>query len=170
MSTDHGTRPLGALALVLALGALHFGWMADEQVAKGAGAGPGAPGASAAATPSAAAEAPQYGTVTFPVSCSAPAQEQFNRAVGALHSFFYPETIKAFTRVLELDPGCAMAYWGIGRSQPPNPLVLPFPPGTFERGLEAISKGKALGPKTQRERDWLDAAEAYFSEPETVPY
>jgi tetratricopeptide (TPR) repeat protein len=104
------------------------------------------------------------------VSCNGAAQEQFNRAVGMLHSFYYPETIKAFNRVLQLDPGCAMAYWGIARSQPPKPLVVPFPPGTFERGLEAISKGKELGPKTERERAWLDAAETYFSEFKTVPY
>lgn len=116
------------------------------------------------------AEAPRYGSVSFPVSCSAPAQRQFDLAVGALHSFFYPETVKAFTRVLEIDPGCAMAYWGIARSQPPNPLVQPFPPGTYQRGREAIAKGKALGPATQRERDWLEAVEAYFADPDAAPY
>ena len=104
------------------------------------------------------------------MSCSPEAQRQFDLAVGALHSFFYPETVKAFERVLEIDPSCAMAYWGIARSQLPNPLVLPFPPGTFQRGLDAVAKGKALGPKTQRERDWLDAAEAYFADPDTLGY
>jgi tetratricopeptide (TPR) repeat protein len=147
--------------------------MAHKEGMSGTAAAPapradGGTGATAAA--GAAGDAPTYGTVTFPVSCNAAAQEQFNQAVGALHSFFYPETIKAFTRVLEIDPQCAMAYWGIARSQPPNPLVSPFPPSTFERGREAVAKGKALGPKTQRERDWLDAAEAYFAGPDDVPY
>ncbi len=143
---------------------------------QGAAAAPETSGAVSAVKPAAAAAAsapaaePNYGTVSFPVSCSAPAQRQFDLAVGALHSFFYPETVKAFSRVLEIDPQCAMAYWGIARSQLPNPLVQPFPPGTFQRGLEAIEKGKALGPRTQRERDWLDAAEAYFADPETISY
>jgi len=160
--------------------ALLFGCRAHEEAAKttaasAARAAPATAASPAGATPatfttSAAGHAERYGTVSFPVSCSAPAQEQFNLAVGQLHSFFFPETIKSFTRVLELDPGCAMAYWGIALSQPPNPLVLPFPPGAFERGLEAISKGKALPPRTQRERDWLEAAETYFAESKTVPF
>jgi tetratricopeptide (TPR) repeat protein len=169
MNTDHSTRAPGALALVVTLCALTSGCMAHTESTKSAAAAPGPSGGNAGME-NVAAEAPQFGTVNFPVSCSRPAQEQFNRAVGMLHSFFYPETVKAFNGVLELDPGCAMAYWGIARSQPPNPLVVSFPPGTFERGLEAISKGKVLGPKTERERDWLDAAETYFSESNTVPY
>ena len=36
------------------------------------------------------------GTVHFPISCSPEAQRQFDRAVAMLHSFYYPETIKAF--------------------------------------------------------------------------
>ena len=158
-----------ALALVVAVTALAFGCMAHTEASPSAATAPGLSDGNTGAR-AVTAEAPQFGTVSFPVSCSGPAQEQFNRAVGMLHSFFYPETVKAFNRVLELDPACTMAYWGIARSQPPNPLVASFPPGTFERGLEAISKGKALRAKTQRERDWLDAAETYFSESNTVPY
>lgn len=37
------------------------------------------------------------GRVHFPISCSPEAQRQFDRAVAMLHSFYYPETIKAFT-------------------------------------------------------------------------
>src|SRR5215470_10561633 len=163
MITHYESRVLGALALVAAVSASAFGCKGHTEAATSPAAAPG-PSGNHAHTGNGAAEALQFGTVNFPVSCNGAAQEQFNRAVGMLHSFYYPETIKAFNRVLELDPGCAMAYWGIARSQPPNPLVVPFPPGTYERGLEAISKGKELGPKTERERAWLDAAETYFSE------
>ena len=31
-------------------------------------------------------------------------------------------------------------------------------------GFEAIQKGKSLNPKTQRERDWLAAAEPFFKD------
>ena len=85
-----------------------------------------------------------------------------------LHSFYYPDTIKAFKKVTELDANCAMAYWGIALSQRPNPLVPPFAPEALQRGFEAIQKGKSLNPKTQRERDWLDAAEPFFKDSASV--
>ena len=59
----------------------------------------------------------QYGIVHFPVSCKPGVQEQFERAVAMLHSFFYPETVKAFEAIIATDPDCAMAYWGRGQSQ-----------------------------------------------------
>lgn len=105
-----------------------------------------------------------FGKVHFPVSCTPGAQEQFDRAVAMLHSFFYPETVKAFTQVAETDPTCAMAYWGIAISQRPNPLVPPFSPQALKQGYDAVEKGKSLGPKTQREADWLDAMELFFKD------
>jgi tetratricopeptide (TPR) repeat protein len=145
------------------------GCLAHEGAVNGPGASPVAAPAVAPMAPS-VTEEPRFGTVGFKVSCSAAAQHQFDQAVGALHSFFYPETVKAFGRVLELDPGCAMAYWGIARSQLPNPLVQPFPPGTWQRGREAVARGLALGPATPREREWLEAAGAFFDGPEDQPY
>ena len=112
--------------------------------------------------PSAATE--KYGSVHFAVSCTPAAQEQFDRGVAMLHSFFFPETIKAFTKVAEIDPSCAMAYWGIAISQRPNPLVPPFSPAALMQGYEAVEKGKSLGPKTQREADWLNAMELFFKD------
>jgi hypothetical protein len=81
-----------------------------------------------------------------------------------LHSFYYPETIKAFNEVTAIDPACAMAYWGIAVSERPNPLVGPFASEALQLGFEAIQKGKSLNPKTQRERDWLVAAEPFFKD------
>ena len=52
----------------------------------------------------------KVGEVSFPISCSAAAQKEFNRGVAILHSFFYPEAGKTFTKVTELDPSCAMGY------------------------------------------------------------
>jgi tetratricopeptide (TPR) repeat protein len=108
-----------------------------------------------------------YGSVHFPVSCSPAAQQQFDRAMTMLHSFFFPETIKAFTAVVELDPQCAMAYWGIAISQRPNPLVGPWDAATLQRGVGAIAKGKALA-WTDREIAWLDSMELFFKDYQTV--
>src|SRR6266508_1007909 len=100
----------------------------------------------------------QYGAVHFPISCRPGVQEQFERAVAMLHSFFYPEDVKAFEAIVAADPDCAMAYWGLAISQRPNPLVPPWAAESLKRGLDAVQKGKAVA-KTERERDWLNALE-----------
>ena len=48
----------------------------------------------------------QLGSVHFPISCSQDAQRQFDRAVALLHSFFYPETVKAFSAIAQAEPAC----------------------------------------------------------------
>ena len=110
----------------------------------------------------------QLGRVLFKTSCSPDAQKQFERALAMLHSFFFPETIKTFSAVLETDPSCAIAYWGIAISQRPNPLVGPFDAATLKRGLDAIEKGEAIGAKTERERDWLAALKEFYKDYDTV--
>lgn len=104
------------------------------------------------------------GRVLFQTSCTPEAQKQFERALAMLHSFFFPETVKAFSAVPETDPNCAIAYWGIAVSQRPNPLVGPFDAATLKRGLEAVQKGQAIGAKTERERDWLAAIEVFYKD------
>jgi tetratricopeptide (TPR) repeat protein len=110
----------------------------------------------------------KLGRVLFKTSCTPEAQKQFERALAMLHSFFFPETIKTFTAIPEMDPACAIAYWGIAISQRPNPLVPPFSAEVLKRGLDAIEKGEAIGAKTQRERDWLAALKAFYKDYETV--
>jgi tetratricopeptide (TPR) repeat protein len=110
----------------------------------------------------------QLGRVHFKTSCSPEAQKQFERALAMLHSFFFPETVKAFTAIPATDPSCAIAYWGIAISQRPNPLVGPFDAATLKRGLDAIEKGEGIGPKTQREVDWLAALKEFYRDSDKV--
>jgi hypothetical protein len=70
-----------------------------------------------------AAKSEKLGRVLFKTSCSPEAQRQFERALAMLHSFFFPETIKAFSAIPQADPSCAIAYWGLAVSIRPNPLV-----------------------------------------------
>ncbi len=95
-----------------------------------------------------AARPEELGRVLFKTSCTPEAQKQFERALAMLHSFFFPETVKAFTAIAETDPNCAIAYWGIAISARPNPLVGPFDAATLKRGLDAVEKGEAIGAKT----------------------
>src|ERR687887_2029996 len=110
----------------------------------------------------------KLGRVLFKTSCSPDAQKQFERALAMLHSFFFPETVKAFSAIPETDPSCAIAYWGIAISQRPNPLVGPFDAAILKRGLEAVQKGKSIGAKTERERDWLAALEEFYKDYDKV--
>src|ERR1700729_1552646 len=115
------------------------------------------------------ADEERLGAVNLPISCSPTAQQQFNRAVALQHSFFFPETVKAFTAIAEKEPTCAMAYWGIAISQRPNPLVGPFPGDILKRGWEAIEKARAASQKTEREVAWIEALAAFYQDYPTVP-
>jgi hypothetical protein len=109
-----------------------------------------------------------FGNVHLETSCSTAVRAQFDRAVAMLHSFFYPETEKAFRAIAEREPTCAMAYWGIAISQRPNPLTAPFPPQLLQQGWEAIQKARAANPQTPRERDWIEALALFFEGHATI--
>jgi hypothetical protein len=103
----------------------------------------------------------QLGKVHFETSCTPQAQQLFDRAMLYQHSFWYSASRRTFEDVLKEDPQCAIAYWGIALSYLYNPHAPP-PPGNLPLGLEAVKKGQALGAKTQREKDYIDAIAAMY--------
>lgn len=103
-----------------------------------------------------------FGSTHLATSCSAETQPQFDRAVAMLHSFFFPETVKAFTAIAAAEPSCAMAHWGIAMSQRPNPLVPPFSKELLQAGWEAIQKARAAHAPTEREREWIEAVALFY--------
>ena len=76
----------------------------------------------------------QFGTVRFPTSCQVAVQPAFERAVAILHSFFYPESVKAFEAVIAADPDCAMAYWGWRSASGPTRSCRRGPPRASSAG------------------------------------
>jgi hypothetical protein len=115
-------------------------------------------------------KAEKLGKVHFPVSCTPEAQQRFDRAVSMLHSFWYPQGLKAFEEVATTDGNCAMAYWGMAMSRRANPLVGPPDRAALQDGLAAIAKAKAANPVTQRERDYIAAIETYYQDWENRDY
>ena len=109
-----------------------------------------------------AADRDQLGTVDFAVSCSAEAKPIFNRAIATLHSFWFQVAIEAFQEVLEADPECGMAEWGIANASWGNPLGTARRPEALQAGWDAAQRAKALGAKTQRERDYIAAIERLY--------
>ncbi|MEP7067628.1 MAG: hypothetical protein ABI789_00245 [Usitatibacter sp.] len=112
----------------------------------------------------------KLGTVKFPTSCDAKVQGDFERAVAMLHSFWYNAAEKAFQEILAKDPSCAIATWGYASIIMNNPLA--GVGATLEQAKKAqaaIDNGRAIGARTQRERDYIDAVAAYYDNFENRP-
>ena len=111
----------------------------------------------------------KLGTVRFATSCAAGAQPAFGRAMALLHSFEFAPAIEGFTAAGTADPGCAIAYWGIALSRWGNPFAAGIKtPAQLEAGRAAIARARTIGAKTDRERDYIAAAERLFADFETI--
>ncbi len=105
----------------------------------------------------------KLGKVQFANSCSAAVQPKLQRAVAMLHSFWYGAAEPAFEEIAGEDPTCAIAAWGFASILMSNPLAgAGASPKDAERAQMAIDKGRAMGAKTERERDYLEAVAAYY--------
>ncbi|WP_298320389.1 hypothetical protein [uncultured Aquimarina sp.] len=107
-----------------------------------------------------------FGEVNFSESCSYETRETFNLAISLLHSFEYIESEKAFVKVIDQDPECAMAYWGVAMSiyhglwAPPEQSVL-------EKGTKLLAIAEKL-PKSKKAEQYLEAIGAFYKDWETV--
>jgi len=111
----------------------------------------------------------KLGTVSFPTSCAPAVQARFVRAVALLHSFWYEEAEKAFGEVAAADPSCAIAQWGVAMSLY-HPIWSPPTAAELKRGQDAVAKARAAAAKTERERDYVAAIEAFFKDADTVDH
>ena len=98
----------------------------------------------------------RLGTVHFQTSCNEAAQRRFDRAMRYQHSFWYRQAKEIFEDAAKADPECGIAYWGVALTLLNNPHNPP-PAPNLPLGLAAIEKAKAIGAKTERERDFIDA-------------
>jgi len=119
---------------------------------------------SAAAAPAQEKAPEKLGKVVFPTSCDAKVQPRFERAVALLHSFSWQEGEKAFREVLEVDPNCAIATWGIASILIGNTFGVGPTPEEAQKAKETIARGRAIGPKTERERYYIEAVAEYYDQ------
>jgi hypothetical protein len=104
----------------------------------------------------------RLGRVSFPVSCTAEAGRRFEHAMAGLHSFWFEEGRRAFGAVLEADPNCAMAHWGLALNAWGNPFT-GGPSGTaLLEGAEAAKRASAEPPRSDRERGFIAATTALY--------
>jgi len=104
----------------------------------------------------------ELGTVHFATSCSPTVQAEFNRGVALLHSFWYEEADKAFHKVAQEDPKCAMANWGITMSSYHQLWNYPDK-DELTAGDKLLRKAEAL-KATPREQEYIHALHAYFQD------
>ena len=111
----------------------------------------------------------QLGKVSFPVSCSPASQKEFERGVALLHSFGYEEAEAQFAKIVQNDPSCAMAHWGIAMSlfhqiwERPQEAAL-------QRGHEEMAKAQKIRAKTPREQGYIAALAIFYSDPSPKDY
>ncbi|PYN38446.1 MAG: hypothetical protein DME01_02545 [Candidatus Rokuibacteriota bacterium] len=86
-----------------------------------------------------------------------------------LHSYWFTEARKVFDAVIAQDPKCAMAYWGLAVNYLGNSLAAVPSPKDAAAAAEALDRARAIGPKTQRERDWIEAIGAYYRDYDKAP-
>ena len=111
----------------------------------------------------------KLGTVRFQISCSPKVQAPFSRAVAMLHSFWYNEAEKAFSRIGDTNPKCGMTYWGVAMSNY-HPVWAPPNPAELKRGAEAAEKAVAIGAKTARERAYIGAIAAFYRDSDRLDH
>jgi len=122
--------------------------------------------------PSNAETVPLYtnlGSHTKRISTNVAATQQyFDQGLRLVYGFNHAEAIRSFTRAAELDPTCAMCYWGIALAYGPN---VNAPMDAASGGAAYAAAQKALGLKsraTAAERAYIEAvAQRYAETPPT---
>lgn len=98
------------------------------------------------------------GNLHYPITTSSlKAQEFFEQGLRLVYAFNHWEAIQAFKTASDLDPDCAMAYWGLALAFGPN--LNDWNPMDRERlALEAIKKAQSKKERiSQVEKDFIDA-------------
>jgi hypothetical protein len=115
-----------------------------------------------AATAAAAGPASDLGKVDFPNSCAERAQPPLQRAVALLHSFWWGRAEDAFRDVLKEDSSCSIAAWGIATVRMGNPFGAGPGAPDADAARAALMQGNQTPAGTERERDYVRAASAYY--------
>jgi tetratricopeptide (TPR) repeat protein len=94
------------------------------------------------------------------------AQRYFDQGLAFLYGFNHAEAIRSFTQAAEIDPQCAMAYWGVALANGPhinNPTV---DEESAKAALEALTRAREfVRQAAPTERALIDALGARYAMP-----
>lgn len=105
----------------------------------------------------------QFGSVNFEMTCDEKSKKDFDLAVELLHSFEYDESEKVFAKIIDENPGCAMAYWGVAMCNF-HPLWTPPSEAELLKGNKAIEIAKTITKKSKRESAYINSIAAFYKD------
>lgn len=111
----------------------------------------------------------QFGSVDFDMTCDTNTRTDFNLAIELLHSFEYDEAEKAFAKVIDETPNCAMAYWGVAMCNF-HPLWTAPTEAELEKGTKAIAIAKSITTKSAREAGYINAIGLFYKDWNTTDH
>ncbi len=93
-------------------------------------------------------------------------QQWFDQGLMLTYGFNHDAAERSFLKALELEPECAMCWWGASLVLGPN-INAPMPPEANAPAYERLQAALALAPEaTERERAYIEALSArYTAEP-----
>src|SRR5437879_1605574 len=97
------------------------------------------------------------------ISCSPAVAAKFDRALALLHNFWYRRALEGFQQVSNVDPECAIAYWGAAMTY--NHPFWDAPSSADETAAWGlVQKGLAAKKMSPREKLYLNAVAALFKD------
>lgn len=107
------------------------------------------------------------GTHTRKIATKNPeAQKFFNQGLNFMFAFNHDEAIRGFRQAAELDPDCAMAYWGIALASGVNINDPRFPPEKAKTAFAALQKARANAKgESDVNRALIQALAARYADP-----
>ncbi len=104
------------------------------------------------------------GSLHHPVTTTQPrAQRYFDQGLTLLYGFNHREAIRSFRSAAKLDPGCAMAYWGVAYALGPH-VNRPMAPEDTAAAWAALQQAlKASGNGSPREQAYVAALEKRYA-------
>jgi tetratricopeptide (TPR) repeat protein len=109
------------------------------------------------------------GAAHLATSCNAAAQQEIDRGVALIHSFWYLEAEKSFRRAADADAQCGMGWWGVAMSNL-HPLWAPPTADELKVGQQTAEKAKQVGAKTPRELAFIDAINAFYTDADKLDH
>jgi hypothetical protein len=85
----------------------------------------------------------KLGRLSFPTSCDPKVQAEFERGVAMIHSYWFIYARRTFDGVLQQDPTCAIAYWGVAMDYLGNTLAVAPTRAEAEAAWAAFEKARA---------------------------
>jgi tetratricopeptide (TPR) repeat protein len=111
------------------------------------------------------------GLVSFPTTCRADVQKEFERGVALLHSFAYSSAEETFKSVAVKDSNCALAHWGVAMSYFHELWDPPIGADALSQGFGEMRRAQQIGTGSDRERRFIGAlALVYEQDAGAVPY